>query len=209
MSKIARFVAPPTTLVSQHDIQRFSTVVTIHDEAGFARYLNEFLIAKRRVRAAEPEQLIDTAKIRAALKEKATALQAETPWHPSVTDLQRGRLQMLKEFNTPQNLPLARFAALANKSRQQIYKDVAAKRLLSLSIGKRGQRIPDWQLDDVRSDLTQLLLAKASAIDEWTLFHALSDPMESLGGKSPIDSVNKSNINQVLFAILAGLGVQG
>lgn len=208
MSKSARFVSVAPTSVSHDDVQRFSSAATIHDEAAFARSLSEFLEAKNRVRLLKPGYLVDdTAKIRAELKEKASALQAEDSWRPSVTELQRGRLHMLKEFNAPQNLPLARFAALANKSRQQIYKDVAAKRLLSLSVGKRGQRIPDWQLDGVRSELTRRLLVKASAVDEWTLFHALSEPLESLNGKRPIDLVNKSNMDHVLSAMLTSLGV--
>ena len=39
---------------------------------------------------------------------------------------------LLETFNQPHNLPPAEFAKLADKSRQQIYKDIDAGRLLAL-----------------------------------------------------------------------------
>lgn len=196
--------APP--VISLNDVQRFSGVATIRDEVGFAAKLREIILEKAQFTKTKsfPDSELN---VRAQLENKAAALKAKKIWEPSATDLQRGRMQMLKEFNTPQNLPLAQFAKLANKSRQQVYKDVAAKRLLSLSVGTRGQRIPDWQLDHVRLELTRLLLSKAANVDEWTLFHALSGPLESLHGKTPVEVVHKSNMNKVLSAVLNDLGV--
>jgi hypothetical protein len=81
---------------------------------------------------------------------------------------------MLRLFEQPQNLPLPEFARLAHKSRQQIYKDLAAKprRLLALSVGPRKQRLPDWQLDPLRLRLTQDYLSfdLATALME-SVFH--------------------------------------
>ena len=95
-----------------------------------------------------------------------------------------------------------------NKSRQQVYKDIAAKRLLAISVGTRGQRIPDWQLDSHALELTQQVLKRAADVDEWTLFHALSEPLDSLNGKSPIKATNKSNMQKAVSAVLNTLGMQ-
>jgi hypothetical protein len=45
-------------------------------------------------------------------------------------------------FEAPQNLPLPVFAKLAGKSRDQINRDIKYRRLLSLTLGNRGHRIP-------------------------------------------------------------------
>ena len=71
-------------------------------------------------------------------------LRADTRWAPNETDVQRGRAVLLETFNQPHNLPPAEFAKLADKSRQQIYKDILARRLLALNVGPRGQKLPDW-----------------------------------------------------------------
>ncbi|MBT9567915.1 MAG: hypothetical protein IV085_06410 [Thiobacillus sp.] len=130
---------------------------------------------------------------------------AQARWEPSATDLQRGRALMLKAFCQPHNLPVTEFAELAGKSRQQIYKDIEKRRLLALSIGARGQRIPDWQLDETRRELTQKLMEKASDADEWTLYYALSEPSDALSGKVPVEVVSAGNLGKVLASLLAQL----
>ncbi|HCF2131650.1 TPA: integrase, partial [Pseudomonas aeruginosa] len=62
-----------------------------------------------------------------ALARKAAALRADTRWAPNETDVQRGRAVLLEAFNQPHNLPPTEFAKLADKSRQQIYKDILAR----------------------------------------------------------------------------------
>lgn len=90
---------------------------------------------------------------------------------------------MLRVFEEPQNLPLAWFAQLARKSRQQIYKDLSA----------HPRRLPEWQLDPMRLRLTQQVLKQAADLDPWTLFHALSGPLEALAGRSPVEAVTAGN----------------
>ena len=143
------------------------------------------------------------------LAQEADALKARVSWKPSSTDMTRGRQVLLKEFSRAQNLPLAEFAKLAHKSRQQIYKDIAARRLLALNVGVRGQRLPDWQLDPVKMKLTQEVLAKADDVDAWTLFHKLSEPIEGLQGQSPLRAVRRGNIDGVVRAVLNALGIHG
>jgi hypothetical protein len=83
------------------------------------------------------------------LARKAAALRADTRRVPGRTGIQRGRVLLLKAVEQPHNLSLPDSARLANKSRQQIYKDIDARRLLALNVGPRGQRLPDWQLESI------------------------------------------------------------
>lgn len=192
--------------VSLDEVRRFEDVVTIRDEAGFLAQLNALVREK-----AVPGERSDTGptRVRESLRRKADGLRAETPWEPTTTDIQRGRALMLRDFAQPQNLPLVQFAKLAHKSRQQIYKDIAARRLLALSVGVRGQRLPDWQLDPIRLKLTQEVLANADDVDAWSLFHALSEPMDGLQGQPPLQAVRPGNIASVATAVLNALGIRG
>src|SRR3546814_7569787 len=51
----------------------------------------------------------------------------------------------LEAFNQPHNLPPAEFAKLADKSRQQIYKDILARRLLALNVGRSEEHTSELQ----------------------------------------------------------------
>lgn len=95
-----------------------------------------------------------------------------------------------------------------DKSRQQIYKDILARRLLALNVGPRGQKLPDWQLDPVKQQLTQTVLQEVEGIDPWTIYRALSEPLEGLGGRSPVDAVTHGTIDDVAEAVFNVLGVQ-
>lgn len=206
MAKLARSTPTVSPFISREDIEKFSVFAKIQDEDGFTAALRNFIFDRTPIeKKTEPKDRSHT--VQARLKQKVMELTAKQAWEPSETDLQRGRVQLLKEFNVPNNLPLARFAKLANKSRQQIYKDVAAKRLLSLNVGARGQRIPDWQLNADALSLTQRILEKAKEIDEWTLFHAMSSPMDALHGKSAVEFANKSNLDKVVSTVLNDLGI--
>jgi len=77
-------------------------------------------------------------------------IRTEKPHKSHVSDIQRERAEMSATFEVSSNLPLLVFARLAGKSRDQINRDIKARRLLLLSQGNRGQRIPYWQLDPWR-----------------------------------------------------------
>ncbi|UQS92855.1 integrase arm-type DNA-binding domain-containing protein [Pseudomonas chlororaphis subsp. piscium] len=100
---------------------------------------------------------------------------------PELSPIQRERAAMLKVYESPHNLPVITFAKLAGKSRDQVNRDIKAKRLLTLSLGNRGQRIPDWQLDSQCQDLTRMLLKQALDGDCWRVYQALSTPSARLG----------------------------
>lgn len=191
--------------VTPAEVHRFEPAVRITDPVKFAATLNA-LIQEKVVAAVAQASDIDNQ-----LASKARALRADAPWAPAATDLQRGRSAMLRVFEQPQNLPLAEFARLAHKSRQQIYKDLSAqpKRLLALNVGPRKQRLPEWQLDPVRLRLTQQVLKLAADLDSWTLFHALSEPVDALNGRSPIEAVTPGNVDATVATVCSALGVHG
>lgn len=138
------------------------------------------------------------------------AMHAPKRWLPSESDLVRGRQALLEEFNQPSNLPIARFAELAGKSRQQVYKDVAMSRLLALSSGTRGQRLPEWQLEERPRRLAQEVLAAASDIDAWTIYRSLTTLCDALAGKSPVEAARKprSDIRAIADMVCESLGLQ-
>lgn len=179
-------------------VDEFSDVATIRDRRAFNARVEQ-VIQREIDRALKRKQPANTAP---------ASFRAPQRWIPTATALQRGRVQLLKLFNAPHMLTVPQYAALAGKSRQQIYKDIDARRLLVLSVGARGQRIPDWQLDPVKQRFTQQLLQRATDVDAWTLYNALSQGCESLAGKAPIDKVNPSNIERLLATVLDQLGIQ-
>lgn len=188
----------PIFEVSNQEIAAFNAVATIHDKAGFRALLSNFVSRAVTLALAESDQA-----------KQGRSFRAKNRWEPTANQLQRGRALMLKEFRKPHNLTVTQFAELAGKSRQQIYKDLKSKRLLALSVGARGQRIPDWQLEPARKKLTQALLENAPDVDDWTLYYALAEPNEALAGKAPIRAVKIGNLEQILNLVLTQLDIHG
>ncbi|MBY4674337.1 integrase [Burkholderia multivorans] len=206
MPTTLEFIADHLPRVTVDDVvRRFSATVEIRDAQAFAAELQAFV--HERVEAVELPAKLQVETMEQRLARKAATLRADTRWVPSETDIQRGRSVRLEAFNLPHNLPLPDFARLANKSRQQIYKDIDARRLLALNVGPRGQKLPDWQLDPVKQQLTQVVLQEVEGIDHWTLYRALSEPLEGLGGRAPVESVTARSIDDVAKAVLNILGV--
>ena len=196
MQKPVRFLTDPS-LVTETDIRRFADAAEIRDKSAFRDVLSAFV----------RERLAGTTRVTNP-ERKAPSLRAASRWVPSATDLQRGREMQLSMFNRPHNLPLTDFVRLSNKSRQQIYKDIKAGRLLALKMsGTRGQKLPDWQLDSAKLQLTRRVLQGTSGIDGWTLYRVLSEPLESLSGHSPLDSVADRSIDDVVGAVFNALGL--
>lgn len=207
MPKAIEFMSEHLPAVTVRDVQRFANSIEIRDAKAFAAQLQAFF--QERLAAAKlsmPNPAVDAAS--QPFVSKAAALRADTRWTPSETDIQRGRAMLLQTFKQPHNLSPADFAKLADKSRQQIYKDIAARKLLTLKVGPQRQRLPDWQLDPVKQQLTQAALEQLPGIDHWTLYRALSEPLEGLGGRSPVAAVTPETLQSVLEAVCNALGVQ-
>lgn len=204
MPKTLEFITNHLPQITVEDVQRF-TSIDIRDAQAFAAELQEFV--HERVEAVELPASLAGESVEHTLARKAAGLRADRRWTPGETDIQRGRALLLKAFEQPHNLPLPEFARLAGKSRQQIYKDIEARRLLALNVGPRGQKLPDWQLDPVKQQLTQTVLQQTADIDNWTLYRALSEPIEGLGGQAPVTVATPASINSVAKAVFNVLGV--
>lgn len=203
--KTLEFIADHLPRVTVEDVQRFAATIDIRDAGAFAAELQAFV--HERVEAVELPSSLEMETVEQTLARKAAALRTDTRWAPGETDIQRGRAVLLDAFELPHNLPLTEFAKLADKSRQQIYKDIVARRLLALNVGARGQKLPDWQFDQVKQQLTQTVLQKVEGIDNWTIYRALSEPLEGLGGRSPVEAVTLGSISDVASAVFNVLGV--
>ncbi|MGB3288721.1 MAG: integrase arm-type DNA-binding domain-containing protein [Burkholderiaceae bacterium] len=120
---------------------------------------------------------------------------------PEVSAIQREREEMLAIYEGPSSLPVPLFAKLAGKSKDQINRELKAGKLLSISMGNRGQRIPDWQLVPLKQKLAQVLLKEYPDTDSWELYYLLTKPHTELADRAAIDTVTPSNLGSVLQAI--------
>lgn len=89
-----------------------------------------------------------------------------------VSAIQRQRLAMLAAYEAPTNLTVPEFARLAGVSREQVSRDIKEGRLLAISLGNRGLRLPDWQLD--ASWLLQTHNALVAAETHWDAYWIIS-----------------------------------
>ena len=123
---------------------------------------------------------------------------------PKLSEVQRERLQLLEMFEAPHNLTVADYAKLAGKSRRWITYEVQAGNLLSIHIGHRGQRVPDWQLDSIKRKLVQAVLKQVPRrIDTWAIYHALLQPYDALGGRPAIEAVGPTNLHLAARLVVA------
>lgn len=205
MRKAQAASAVDQPLVTATEARRFDKAVTVRDRSAFLFELDRLVREKL---AAAASTASETPSLTETLGRKAASLRAATSWAPTAADVQRGRAELLREFDQPHNLPLADFVRLAHKSRQQIYKDIAARRLLALDVGRRGQRIPDWQLQAPGLQLTRAVLQAADDVDAWTVYRALAEPCEALGGQTPAAIANRGNVDAIARVVLASLDVQ-
>ncbi|MDP2747815.1 integrase arm-type DNA-binding domain-containing protein [Pseudomonas sp.] len=115
---------------------------------------------------------------------------------PRLSEVQRERLQLLEMFEAPHNLSVADYAKLAGKSRRWITYEIQAGNLLSIHMGNRGQRVPDWQLDPLKRRLVQSVLKQVPrGIDTWDIYHALLRAYDTLGAPAAIDAVSPTNLH--------------
>jgi hypothetical protein len=115
----------------------------------------------------------------------------------------------LAELRRSSNLSIARYGALARKSRQQIYKEISARKLLAISIGRRITRVPDWQLTPAALALTQSVLRQAAEVDPWTIYLVLSRRDDAFGGKTPVAAVTPLKVKVAAELICGRLGIYG
>jgi integrase len=120
----------------------------------------------------------------------------------AMTDIQRERAYMLATFQSVHNMVLPAFAKLVGKSRAQITREIQRGKLLALSLGNRGYRIPDWQLDPIKDRLTQEVVARSTCGDCWHVYQALTQPLDALNGRSAIEAVTGGNVAYIVELVL-------
>ena len=120
---------------------------------------------------------------------------------PEVSAIQREREEMLATYESPNNLPVPLFGKLAGKSKDQINRELKAGKLLSISLGNRGQRVPDWQLVPLKHKLAQVLMNQCPHADPWDLYRMLTRPHPDLGDRAAIDIVTPGNLGMVVRVI--------
>ena len=105
-------------------------------------------------------------------------------------------MQLLEIFEASHNLSVADYAKLVGKSRRWITYEIQAGNLLSIHLGHRGQRVPDWQLDPIKRKLIQAVLKLVPrGIDTWRIYHALLRPYDALGKCPAIEAVGSTNLH--------------
>ena len=141
--------------------------------------------------------------------DRAKALEAPVPYRPTHVQLQRGRMLRRAELWSRTNIPIARYAALAGKSRQQLYREISARKLLALFNQPRDTHVPAWQLRPAALALTRAVLETATDVDSWTIYWALSAPDDAFDGRAAVATVTPSTVKRVAELVCARLGVYG
>lgn len=134
--------------------------------------------------------------------QRLSAVRAPRPQEPAVSNVQRERMILLDILEAPHNLSVADYAKLVGKSRRWITYEITAGNLLSISLGNRGQRVPDWQLDPLKRRLVQAILKQTPrGVDSWRIYHALTRPYEVFGRLSPIEALTPDNLDVAVLAV--------
>lgn len=188
----------------QEIARRFERSAEIKNMGEFQEALVALFAEQEQSRHGQDEE------VSTEIKRHADKLVLDEPWRPTDSQLEQGRVAVLKELARPENLSVAEFALLAGKSRAQIYNDIKARRYLAVSRGgPRGARLPDFQLRDEGQALVQLLLEKAPDIDGWTWYTILAEPNDAIDGDVPGYSVQRKNVKQLAALLLGQLGFVG
>jgi len=112
------------------------------------------------------------------------------------SEIQRERLALLDMFEAPHNLPVADYAKLTGRSRRAVSYEIQAGKLLSLHLGTRGQRVPDWQIDPLKRKLVQAVLKQVPmGMDSWHIYRALLHSYDELGKRPAIKAVRPTNLH--------------
>ncbi len=119
------------------------------------------------------------------------------------SDVQAARMRLLNIFETSDNLVVAEYARLVGKSRRWITYEIQAGNLLALQMGNKGQRVPAWQLDPLKRQLVQSILRKTPrGLDTWTIYLALIQKYDTLGGHTPLEAVTQQNLELTVRLVL-------
>ncbi|MBI0496113.1 integrase, partial [Pectobacterium parmentieri] len=112
------------------------------------------------------------------------------------------RMEMLAAYEAPHNLPVVQFAKLAGKSKEQINREIKAGKLLTISLGNRGQRVPEWQLVPMKLKLTQVMMKMLPHAEGWEVYRLLTSVHPELDDRAAIDIITPNNMDNVVQVLL-------
>lgn len=187
-------------LFEQRQVEAASMPLTIHLEGvpqlagGFDEVVPSAATRASILRVTSPERTMPTLP---AAVQRISVISGPAS---ELSDMQRERMAMLKMFNAPHNLPAAVFAEMAGKSRRWISYEIQARRVLALSLGNQGQRVPDWHFDAMKHKLVQAVLKHSQGVDSWAIYRALLNPHGMLDGCAPIEAVTSANFHEAVMA---------
>lgn len=196
-------------LLEQGQVEAASAHLTIHIE-GVPMMAEEE--GPSRIVAAPPEASVSPMARRSVVTPNDAGIAFQRlsqlpppptpPQEPEVSAIQREREEMLAIYESPSSLPVPLYGKLAGKSRDQINRELKAGKLLSISLGNRGQRVPDWQLVPLKHKLAQMLMDQCPHADSWDLYRMLTRPRPELGDHAAIDVVTPSNVPAIIRTIM-------
>ncbi|AOY62902.1 integrase arm-type DNA-binding domain-containing protein [Xanthomonas campestris] len=192
-------------LLEQGKVEAASTHLTIHIEGVPAMAEGPAAIADVSAKAAvSPTPIIVMPSTEGTTFQRLSQVPpppTRTP-EPEASAIQRERKEMLAMYESPSCLPVPLFGKLAGKSKDQINRELKAGKLLSIGLGNRGQRVPDWQLVPLKHKLTQVLMNQCQGADSWDLFRMLTRPHTDLGDRAAIDVVTPTNVVAIVRTIM-------
>jgi hypothetical protein len=155
-------------------------------EAGQGRVKHSRLLPKQPQVASTPTSTPTHAP--AALGSPVAAFIATQAWAPSEVSIEAGRKAQQSIFMQPEQRTVSEFAALVGKTPQAVRNDIKERRLLSLKLDVRKQRVPSWQANFKVKQFVSEVLAQAPTLDAWTTYQALTAPVGVLGGKTLVQA---------------------
>ncbi|HDT1677159.1 TPA: tyrosine-type recombinase/integrase [Enterobacter hormaechei subsp. steigerwaltii] len=194
-------------LFEQHQVEAASMHLTVHLE-GVPEVPDE--VPEGAEAAIAPAPIVLVSKPGAGmptLPDTVHRLSAITgPRTPPVlSESQREQLERLDIFNSPHLLSAADFAKMAGKSRRWISYEISGRKMLALSLGNLGQRVPEWHFTPLKHKLIQAVLKFARDADSWEIYRALSGPHDDFKGLAPIEAVTAENLHEVVMAVCFSL----
>ena len=194
-------------LFEQGQVEAASTLLTLHlDSSSVAT--SERTGQSSATATAAPTLVMSQPQNAMALSsvQRMSAVRAPITRQPAISNFQRERMILLDILEAPHNLSVADYAKLAGKSRRWITYEIQAGNLLSISLGNRGQRVPDWQLDPLKRHLVQAILKETTrSVNSWDIYHALVRPYELFGGQSPIEALTSENLYVAIHLVCGAL----
>ncbi len=94
------------------------------------------------------------------------------------------------------------YLVVEGRDKDQINRELKAGKLLSISLGNRGQRVPDWQLVPLKHKLAQVLMNQCPHADSWDLYRMLTQPHPDLGDRAAIDAVTPTNVPAIIRVLM-------